>query len=570
MPLLSQILSFISKQREVVQNRLVAGHAKCIPERTTSSLLAMLLHELVEKVIDNIDRPSDLLRLALSSRALHALIVPKHIEFRDIRCHLCHEDIWKLLISNPALAANVRTLQVEIRYLIEVLYPRSFIPELGSTIHYGGEYNLPRALSLMRSLIRLQLTGYASNVPNDLEDTLISNTLLKISTSQFKLAELSLEIGQSLDMSEHHSSLPLFPMPTVHLPTVTTLHIRVCLCPRCHLPGNNFYKFLVTQPDLPLKELSLSVFGSFAYNPLPHDLESGILALFKLATWPNIKRLALIFDRRASAQIFEQGGYCSEILQDFLKRHRGLEALKLKWLGAPILTPDMLPALRSLSFDWWPQSVYHWREWRIPDNLGHQLWHFTVGKCDDDRMLELLKDMPNLKSCRLERTNDFEKFVQLMPNLEYLDCSIAQSCLLPTTSVSNSSQGKFIQLQKLLLSKIMELAKLQRLTHLASFFPPTWLFNNLNTELKLLKITTNLIPTLKYGELFDSGGSSFWVMIQRDFRGMYRGHIKHKSSVDTSVNNYSTQTSVSAAERLIYYYSNVDIQLLRQTPDLSI
>ena len=97
--------------------------------------------ELIENIIDHIDSPKDLLPFALSSKSFHRLIIPNHLELRHICCHLCHESIWKLLVSTPSLAANVRTLTIielvgDLDLKNELLYPRSFIGDVMEMKYY--------------------------------------------------------------------------------------------------------------------------------------------------------------------------------------------------------------------------------------------------------------------------------------------------------------------------------------------------------------------------------------------------------------------------------------------------
>ncbi|KIJ42340.1 hypothetical protein M422DRAFT_105347, partial [Sphaerobolus stellatus SS14] len=66
--------------------------------------------EILEEIISNIERPKDLLNLALASKLFKDIIIPNHIQLRVIRCNVYQDDFWKILIEKPILAANIRSL----------------------------------------------------------------------------------------------------------------------------------------------------------------------------------------------------------------------------------------------------------------------------------------------------------------------------------------------------------------------------------------------------------------------------------------------------------------------------
>ncbi|KAJ7101980.1 hypothetical protein C8R44DRAFT_988290 [Mycena epipterygia] len=66
--------------------------------------------ELVDIMASFVPLPSDLLSLALTSKALHAIIVPQHLEFREVCCDGRRESLWKSLAENPGPAAGILSL----------------------------------------------------------------------------------------------------------------------------------------------------------------------------------------------------------------------------------------------------------------------------------------------------------------------------------------------------------------------------------------------------------------------------------------------------------------------------
>ncbi|KIJ47436.1 hypothetical protein M422DRAFT_103287, partial [Sphaerobolus stellatus SS14] len=68
--------------------------------------------ELLECILDEIDNVSDLLSLALTSRAFCELIIPWHIEYRWICCDVGRTDIWTTLSTKIHLAARLQSLEI--------------------------------------------------------------------------------------------------------------------------------------------------------------------------------------------------------------------------------------------------------------------------------------------------------------------------------------------------------------------------------------------------------------------------------------------------------------------------
>ncbi|KZT21688.1 hypothetical protein NEOLEDRAFT_1034592, partial [Neolentinus lepideus HHB14362 ss-1] len=56
--------------------------------------LLSLPAELRGLVVGYIDKPNDLLALALTCRDLYRLLVPDHLEYCQIRTFLCAEELW--------------------------------------------------------------------------------------------------------------------------------------------------------------------------------------------------------------------------------------------------------------------------------------------------------------------------------------------------------------------------------------------------------------------------------------------------------------------------------------------
>lgn len=63
--------------------------------------------EILDKIVSHIDRPSHLLHLALTSRAMYQLIIPEHIEFRVIRSKSDCTFLWEKMAAFPARTSNI-------------------------------------------------------------------------------------------------------------------------------------------------------------------------------------------------------------------------------------------------------------------------------------------------------------------------------------------------------------------------------------------------------------------------------------------------------------------------------
>lgn len=68
--------------------------------------------EILDAIVFHVDSKRDLLSLALSCHRLHAVIFPRHYDYRVICAKASSISLWNHLIVNRALARNVRTLEI--------------------------------------------------------------------------------------------------------------------------------------------------------------------------------------------------------------------------------------------------------------------------------------------------------------------------------------------------------------------------------------------------------------------------------------------------------------------------
>ncbi len=75
------------------------------------ALLLRLPFDILDHLVETLERP-DLLSLALSCSTWKNIIIPYHLEYREISLSVDHHSIWRHLAERPSLAANVRRLSI--------------------------------------------------------------------------------------------------------------------------------------------------------------------------------------------------------------------------------------------------------------------------------------------------------------------------------------------------------------------------------------------------------------------------------------------------------------------------
>ncbi|KIJ49951.1 hypothetical protein M422DRAFT_44684 [Sphaerobolus stellatus SS14] len=78
-----------------------------------------MINELVEKTVATVDHPRDLFHMALAYKTFSNII--HRLEYRHITASFRREFLWKKLADQPLLAANVRSLVIQMNGVREVL-----------------------------------------------------------------------------------------------------------------------------------------------------------------------------------------------------------------------------------------------------------------------------------------------------------------------------------------------------------------------------------------------------------------------------------------------------------------
>jgi hypothetical protein len=77
-----------------------------------SLTLDNLPFDIKDDIISSIEAPIDLLRLALASKEWTSLVIPNHIEYRELKVRVDHPEIWQYLATRADLAKNIRSVRI--------------------------------------------------------------------------------------------------------------------------------------------------------------------------------------------------------------------------------------------------------------------------------------------------------------------------------------------------------------------------------------------------------------------------------------------------------------------------
>jgi hypothetical protein len=172
-----------------------------------SSLLELPV-ELLERIIDFIDYPKELLSLALSCKNLCYLVIPRPLEYRFIETRADNFVLWQSLISNPSIAINVRILHISARIRRGYQKPHSNVTK--SVAFLPG----PSASPLSAGLSNISNQNYQDEVIK-----IITNALNKL----YYLTTLIWEWESFTNFGETWTLYPLF---SAHLPNLRNISVH--------------------------------------------------------------------------------------------------------------------------------------------------------------------------------------------------------------------------------------------------------------------------------------------------------------------------------------------------------
>jgi hypothetical protein len=68
--------------------------------------------DIKDDIISFVDAPSDLLCIALASKEWASMVIPNHIEYRELKVRADHPEIWQHLATRADLAKNIRSVRI--------------------------------------------------------------------------------------------------------------------------------------------------------------------------------------------------------------------------------------------------------------------------------------------------------------------------------------------------------------------------------------------------------------------------------------------------------------------------
>ncbi|KAH9039137.1 hypothetical protein EDB85DRAFT_2141383 [Lactarius pseudohatsudake] len=257
----------------------------------TLELIAEALH----------DRP-DLLSLALTCSTWKSIIIPRHLEYREILLSVDHLSIWKHLAERPSLAANVRRLVIS-----------------DSEFYHPGVYLTP-------------ISGSRWQLPTTLLDHLPDSSSLCDQQSDYPFIALrNMRLLKTLEFENIYrwcqGSPDVLSLFLAHIPTVEHLVLRSS---RSHgteaETSSDDTQQLWELPNLKSAVLTWDALGEKISSPLSFCLAVHLLA----AGW------GWTFDTYPYAQ-------------RFLEVHPTIETLTWSYAYNVHLQPGSLPRLKHLS-----------------------------------------------------------------------------------------------------------------------------------------------------------------------------------------------------------------------------
>ncbi|KAI0066273.1 hypothetical protein BV25DRAFT_1821207 [Artomyces pyxidatus] len=324
------------------------SHSSSSDERSTVIRFARHLPpELLDLIASFVDSHRDLLAFACACRAFKRLLIPWHLDYRLVRCHIDRQCAWSHLVERPDLARNVRGVQVyDFRSSMQPLPDR--VPPAVSRTVVDGEavktaMSTPDKLlgitHALRSMDNLQdfrwSTGWSYVCPNEIEKQLFAEFELWAAVSQ-KSTLRRLEVldlwngwrpptGFASEFTYDSDTYPLWSisnLSVVRLSNVRFLQQQGCILRFCE----------VLRRSPTLESLSLNVI----------DRSFDLLILLRHCQFSNLRQLCVeVGSRSASAM---------EAFARLLEHTPTLE--DVRWKFASTVRPleaRSLPALKRLS-----------------------------------------------------------------------------------------------------------------------------------------------------------------------------------------------------------------------------
>lgn len=375
--------------------------------------------EMLNRICSFLFNPNDLLSLALTAKTLYNVIVPKHLDFRIIRCDIRRRNVWNKVASVPALTSQFVALEIipedptsgrftDIVLPISYLgkseidqddpseWPRHF--RWGANQASGIEFEISCAVALAKAIGHMSTlrcfhwADYSSICSPDIflalkhscprltdVEVMIDGDFLESAHQDFASCPVR-HVSQNLGFgfgSDVETQLWQFKDLTRF--SLTFMHVSLDEAVAREYVERMTEMLIDRCPDL--EELLLRL-GS---QEAPNDITS----LVTTARWPRLKRLSL------AAKVHDD----EEVLANFLAKHPQLQELQLCQgiTASPIVRLSNLPNLRSLHLGWGVACRDIAPE--VTQNLEYLGLFLDSGA--DEKLGRLLTNMPKLRQFEL-------------------------------------------------------------------------------------------------------------------------------------------------------------------------
>lgn len=390
----------------------------------SSQLFNSLATEVLDHICSFIPSPRDLLSFALCQRRLSAIIVPSHIQFRDLVLSLSHRSLIRKLPERPLLASRFVSLEYASNSK-SFIWPASLLKNLSAEWPVMGKGDQRRILDeVSKELVPgiqclvgltsfrcdLHATGMADPIFTALQESCPALTTLELVYSSYSgpsrstVSQLySYKYSQPRHISQvwDFSNLTRFSC-TLWGPFYDDEHTKRAF-------------MMLTDRCPRLEELQFS-----------HTSVLDITALAETGRWPHLRSLALgAMGDSATITL------TNPILNEFIKAQPRLERLYVNCSGTPLLVHD-LPSLRSLHLGL-GVTINKKKKFPVSKTLEFLAIDFI---CDFEGYIHFLKQRPPLRALvvapdQIRRVSDFIKtFVHFVPDLEkfHWNQEIKDSC----------------------------------------------------------------------------------------------------------------------------------------------
>ncbi|TFY82010.1 hypothetical protein EWM64_g2000 [Hericium alpestre] len=311
---------------------------------STGASIKAMPAELLDEVASFLDTRSDLLSFALTCRALKQIVIPRHSEYRFVRCHYRYLDVWRHFIQRPDLARHVRTLEVVDAEdgptgppqipSVALCSDRPFAFQLSQFTIHDALTELKKALSSMKNLQSFHFQTMASR--HDVFDGSVDDEAAVWDTVSKLPSVQDIRRVHSMDPKARAQSLSVPAMPELSTWRMTDLKsFALCDVMRpqtCHDTINHFIP-AVLQSSSSLEKLNLAI--------ITHPIHLSMASLFETRSFPMLRDLKLNIRRNIHLN--------REAYSLLLERTPSIEHFASWDMTLRPLRSGSLPALKSLS-----------------------------------------------------------------------------------------------------------------------------------------------------------------------------------------------------------------------------